>query len=216
MVRPFRNIIFDLDGTLIDSKPGIHGSLRHALRRLGHELPEGHDLDWVLGPPLEEIMTRLLAEFGDTRVAEAVAYYREHYGAGGLVEARPYEGIPGLLADLDASGKTLLVATSKLTPFARRILEHFGLSGFFAGVYGTEPGPRALSKGALIGAILATRQLEPSDTVVVGDREHDMIGARTNALARIGATYGYGTREELITSGADVLCDAPGTLRDLL
>jgi len=216
MGRPYRTIIFDLDGTLIDSKPGILGSIRHALGRLGHELPEGHDLDWVLGPPLEEVMTRLLAWRGDGRTSLAVAHYRDHYGSGGLFEARPYDGIPVLLAELASSGRTLLVGTSKYTPFAQRVLDYFGLAGLFAGVYGTEPNARVTPKTDLIRRILTDRRLVAAETVVVGDREHDMIGARANGVAAVGAVYGYGTREELLAAGAEVLCETPDRLSDLV
>jgi phosphoglycolate phosphatase len=216
MGRPYRTIIFDLDGTLVDSKPGIHGSIRHALGCLGHELAGGDDLDWVLGPPLEVVMTRLLASRGDDRTALAVAHYREHYGAGGLFDARPYEGIPELLDELSSSGRTLFVGTSKYTPFARRVLERFGLSGFFAGVYGTEPNARVTPKADLIRQILSDRQLDAVATVMVGDREHDIIGARSNGVAAIGAVYGYGTREELLSAGAEAFCDRPVGLLDLV
>jgi phosphoglycolate phosphatase len=216
MGRPYRTVIFDLDGTLVDSKPGIHGSIRHALGRLGYEQAEVQDLDWVLGPPLEEVMTRLLEPLGDARTALAVAYYREHYGSGGLFDARLYDGVPELLADLVSPAKTLLVGTSKYTPFARSVLEHFGLAGYFAGVYGTEPNSRVTPKADLIRRILSDRRLVAAETVVVGDREHDMIGAWANGVAAIGAVYGYGTREELLAAGARVFCETPGCLRDLL
>ena len=214
MPPPFRHVIFDLDGTLIDSKPGIHASLRHAFGRLGHEL--GGDLDWVLGPPLDDVVKRLLAPLGDDRVRMAVSYYREHYGDEGLFNARPYDGIPGLLADLRRSDRTLLVATSKLTPFARRVLDHFDLSGYFTRVDGNEPDAPTASKAELIKKLLIDLQIDPNEAAVVGDREHDMIGARSNHLRAVGALYGYGSREELLAAGADDLCDSPDSLRHFL
>jgi phosphoglycolate phosphatase len=214
MPPPFRHVIFDLDGTLIDSKPGIHASLKQAFGRLGHEL-EG-DLDWVLGPPLEDVVRRLLDPLGDDRSSLAVAYYREHYGDKGLFEARPYDGIPALLDELSRSGRTLLVATSKLTPFALRVLDHFGLSGYLKRIDGNEPDTPTVSKGGLIRRLLLDLKLDPAMTVVVGDREHDIIGARANHLRTVGAMYGYGTREELLEAGADELCLSPESLRDFL
>jgi phosphoglycolate phosphatase len=214
MPRPFRHVIFDLDGTLIDSKPGIHASLKEAFGRLGHEL-DG-DLDWVLGPPLEHVVKRLLAPFGDDRSGLAVAYYREVYGDKGLFNAQPYQGIPALLADLSDSGRTLFVATSKLTPFARRVLDHFGLSGHFTWVEGNEVDAPPVSKAELIKKLLIDLRLDPTKAIVVGDREHDMIGARSNHLGTVGVLYGYGSREELLTAGADDLCDSPESLRQFL
>jgi phosphoglycolate phosphatase len=216
MGRPYRTIIFDMDGTLIDSKPGILGSLRHALGQLGHEFPEEEDLGWALGPPLDQIMARLLAPRGDTRIAEAVAFYRAHYGDGGLYDARPYDGIPDLLGELATSGRTLFVGTSKFTPFARQILDHFGLSAHFSGVYGTEPGGPVPTKADLIGSVLADRGADPADVVVVGDREHDLIGAQANGLAAVAVLYGYGSRAELAAAGADLFCETPGGLREFL
>ena len=214
MPAPFRHVIFDLDGTLIDSKPGIHASLKQAFGRLGHEL--GGDLDWVLGPPLEDVVRRLLAPLGDDRSGLAVAYYREHYGDQGLFNARPYDGVPALLADLSGSGRTLFVATSKLTPFAHRVLDHFGLASYFTRVDGNEPDAPTVSKAGLIKTLLIDQGLDPAGSVVVGDREHDMIGARANHLATVGVLYGYGSREELLKAGADHLGDSPESLRRLL
>ena len=216
MARSFHNIIFDMDGTLIDSKPGIHSSLRHAIRRLGHQLPETIGLDWVLGPPLEQVMTRLLSELGDARVAEGVSYYREHYGEAGLFDASPFAGIPETLAKLAGSGMILIVGTSKYTSFARRILDHFKMAQFFQAIYGTEPDAHVPSKSELFRQIVTDRRLETSDTVVVGDREFDIIGARANSLNAIGVLYGYGTREELVAAGANSLCDTPGALCELI
>ena len=170
----------------------------------------------MIGPPLEEVMSRLLTPLGDDRTALAVAHYREHYGAGGLFNAHVYEGIPKLLTDLASSGRTLLVGTSKTTPFARRILEHFGLAGVFADVYGSDPGAPAPSKAEIFRRIMTDWNLPPSETVVVGDREHDILAARANGLAAVAVLYGYGSRAELASAGAEVFCETPDDLRDLL
>lgn len=111
-----RNVIFDLDGTLIDSRPGILAGLRHALRCLGHELPADWSLDWAIGPPLLEVMTRLLAPLGDDRAREATCHYREWYGTVGLFDARPYPGVPEMLEQLSALGKASLSARPSERP----------------------------------------------------------------------------------------------------
>jgi phosphoglycolate phosphatase len=208
------NVFFDLDGTLLDSRGGIVAGLRRALREMGHELPENAELDWAVGPPLVEVMARLLAPFGDGRVAEAADRYREWYGKVGLFDARVYPGVPDLLATLRAAGKALFVCTSKRTVFARRVLEHFGLSRHFRAIRGTEPHGRFDRKAELIRDVLLEEGLRAEQTVLVGDREHDVIAARANGVGLIAAAYGYGTREELLAAGAEVLCSSPdGVLR---
>jgi phosphoglycolate phosphatase len=198
------NVIFDLDGTLVDSKPGIVAGLRHALAQLGHDLPAEEALDWAIGPPLDVVVARLLAPLGDGRVREAVACYREWYGSVGLYDAVVYAGVVELLDRLVTAEKSLFVATSKRTSFARRVLEHFGLAAHFRAVYGAEPHGRFDRKSELIHHLLTTEGLDAAATVLVGDREHDVAAARANGLRVVGVTYGYGGHEELVS--ADALC----------
>jgi phosphoglycolate phosphatase len=216
MGRPYRNVIFDLDGTLIDSRPGILAGIRHALAQLGHDVPSNIPLDWAIGPPLEEVMARLLEPFGDDRVNQAVAHYRDHYGGVGLFFARPYEGISRLLKGMRNAGQSLFVGTSKLALFAATVLEHFCLAEHFAGIYGAEADGRFSSKTDLIRQILNERGLDPRETVVIGDRDHDVFSARANGVDVISVTYGYGTAAELLAAGANVLCKTPSLLRELV
>jgi phosphoglycolate phosphatase len=215
-LRLCRNVIFDLDGTLLDSKPGILAGLRHALSELGHELPADQALDWAIGPPLAEVMVQLLKPFGDARVEQAVLCYRSWYATTGLFDARPYPGIPDLLEQLTRQSKSLFVGTSKRTVFARTVLEHFGLASRFRAIYGAEPHGRFDKKADLLSHVLAVEGLEPAQTVLVGDREHDVVGGRANALRVVAVTYGYGSREELVSAGAVVFCDSPNQLAALL
>jgi phosphoglycolate phosphatase len=210
---PFRYVLFDLDGTLVDSRPGIIAGLRHALAVLGHELP-ATPLDWAIGPPLADVLARLLARFGDGRVEEGVAAYRQWYGAVGLFDARPYPGVPEVLARLDAAGRSLFVATSKRVDFARTVVGQFGLAGFFRGVYGPGLDGQHARKDDLLRHLLASEGLAPAETVLVGDREHDVAAARANGLRVVGVVWGYGGRDEL--AEADALCDDPEQLPDLL
>ncbi len=216
MAPPYRNVIFDMDGTLIDSKPGIQAGITHALRQLGHEVPSEFDLDWAIGPPLRDVMTRVLTGLGDNRVPEAITHYREYYGKTSIFNARLFEGIPELLNDLSSSGRALFVGTSKMIPFARMLVEHFGLSPYFVGIYGSELDGRNQQKTELIRHLLDDGGLDPARTVMVGDREHDVIGARANGIAVIGVTYGYGSREELECAGASVFCETPAGLMEYL
>ena len=157
-------------------------------------------------------MARLLEPFGDDRINQAVSHYQDHYGGVGLFFARPYEGISRLLGGMRNAGQSLFVGTSKLAPFATTVLVHFCLAEHFAGIYGAEADGRFSSKTDLIRHILHERRLDPRATVVVGDREHDVISARANGVEVISVTYGYGTVAELRAAGADVLCDTPSLI----
>jgi phosphoglycolate phosphatase len=211
-----RNVLFDLDGTLVDSRPGIVAGLRHAMRQLGHELSADGPLDWAIGPPLWDVMARLLEPFGDAEVDRAVALYREWYGSVGLFDALPYPGVPEVLDGLVASGRALFVCTSKRTPYAHRVLEHLALAGRFRSVYGAEPHGRFDRKAELVRHILEAEYLVRAETVLVGDREHDVAAARANGLRVVAVTYGYGSREELAAAGADLFCDDLARLPGLL
>ena len=206
-------VLLDLDGTLTDSRPGIVACYHAALRSLGHEPDLAIDLTFVIGPPPEEIMPQVLARYGDDRVTEAVALYREHYGQGGLFQNSVYDGIPDALAALAATGHTLYVATAKRTIFARRILDHFGLSPAFRTIYGSEPGGALDRKGDLIAHILAREAIPAGAAVMVGDRHHDIAGARGNGLPAIVVAWGYGGRAELEAAGANHVAAHP---RDLV
>jgi phosphoglycolate phosphatase len=207
--------LFDLDGTLVDSRPAILRSVCHVLAELGHPAPALPELHWFVGPPLEHGFRRLLSRFGDDRVEAAVASYRRHYAAHGLLDGPPFPGIPELLEALAGAGVRLFVATSKREDFAARAVEAFGLARYFAGVHGAAPG-RPEEKAALIARLVARHGLAPETAAMIGDREHDVIGARANGLRAIGVLYGYGSREELAAAGADALAGDPAELLRLL
>jgi phosphoglycolate phosphatase len=207
-----RNVIFDLDGTLLDSRPGIVAGLRHTLRHLGHDLPADASLDWAIGPPLPDVMARLLGESDAARVRQAVECYRDWYGAVGVYDASPYPGVPELLDGLAAAGKSLFVGTSKRIDLARRALGHFGLAPRFRAVHGVGLDGQFARKTDLIRHLLDAEGLDAAETIVVGDREQDVAAARACGLCVAGATWGYGGRAELAAAGANVLFDSPGDL----
>jgi len=204
-------ILFDLDGTVVDSKPGILASCSATLRSLGHE-PDGLDISHLIGPPLEEMMTEVLARFGDDRVAEAVRTYRDHYGASGLRETTVYPGLVAALDHLLAMEAKLYIATSKRTIFAERILEHLGLIDLFAGVHGSEPGGAVDRKADLIADVLRRHELNAGQCLMVGDRRQDVEGARENGVSTVGVLWGYGSREELVSAGAIYIVTCPADL----
>jgi phosphoglycolate phosphatase len=205
--------LLDLDGTLIDSRPGIVACMRRAMRELGHTLHADEDLNWMIGPPMEETMGPLLARWGDTRGAEAVTIYRRHYAETGLYDCAVYPGIAAALAEFAGGGWTLFVATAKRTRYARPILEHFGLAGYFHTIYGSEDGPRLDTKPVMLAHILSEQGFSPARAVMIGDRHYDIEGARANAMRAIGAAWGYGGAEELRL--ADAIAESPGDLPGL-
>ena len=205
------SVLLDLDGTLIDSEPGILMSCRAALRALGQIREASLDAA-LIGPPIEDIMRRLLEPFGDDRVAEAVAAYRADYGQNGLYNSLPYSGVAEALAEIRRSGARLYLATSKRRTFAQRILEHLDLASLFDGIYGSEDGGTLDHKPELIAHIMGRHALAPSRCVMVGDRRYDVIGAHANRMRALGVLWGYGSRDELESAGADGLVAQPADL----
>ncbi|MEJ0015599.1 MAG: HAD hydrolase-like protein [Acetobacteraceae bacterium] len=204
-------ILLDLDGTLIDSRPGIAASCEAALRALGHTPDPAFDITPLIGPPLPQVIARLLAAYGDDRVEAGVLAYREHYGEIGLHMATVYPGVAATVRDLAARARCF-VATSKRAVFAERIVAALDFAGAVTAIYGTAPDGSVDDKALLIAAILRREGLDPADTVMVGDRSHDMIGARANGLRGIGVLWGYGTRDELEAAGAHHVIATPQEL----
>lgn len=207
----YKNVLFDLDGTLTDPAEGITNALMHAQRRLGRPVSAREELFVFIGPPLIETF---MSEWGLTREEseQALLYYREHFSTKGLFENTPYPGIGAALAGLKGAGLRLFVATSKPEPLSLRILEHFDLLQYFEAVAGSTMDERRTKKGEVIAYALDTFRLDPAETVMVGDRKHDVIGARENGLPCIGVLYGYGSRAELTDAGAAALV---GDLKEL-
>jgi phosphoglycolate phosphatase len=206
------SVLLDLDGTLIDSQPGILASCLAALRALGHDPDQTLDIRSVIGPPLEDAMRVLLQRFGDARVDDAVAAYRRHYGESGLFGSEPYPGVGEALEEMKRAGLRLYLATSKRLTFAQRILEHLGFASRFDGIHGSVPGGALDHKPELLAHILSGHGLSPSRAVMVGDRRHDIAGAHAVGLRGLGVLWGYGTRDELETAGADQLVESAADL----
>jgi phosphoglycolate phosphatase len=204
-------IFFDLDGTLTDPKPGITRSIQYALQKLDRpEIPTEDELTWCIGPPLRASFVKLL---GDDREADrAVALYRERFSDIGLYENELYDGIGEVLTTLGNAGHRLFVATSKPHVFADRIIDHFGLRPHFTRVFGSELDGTRVDKGDLLGYALKEAAADPSKTLMIGDRSHDMVGAGHNGIKGIGVLYGYGSRDELIGAGALHVCATPAEI----
>lgn len=205
------DIYFDLDGTLTDPFEGISKSIAYALQRLGEPEPGDEALRKCIGPPLMASFEILV---GEDRARDALIFYRERFGDVGWQENLPYPGIHDVLQELRDAGRTLYVATSKPGVFAEKILAHFELDKYFAGVFGSELDGRRSNKIELLEHALAVNASEAA--VMVGDREHDVIGALRNNMHIIAVTYGYGTEEELRNAGAEQIASSPADLGSLL
>lgn len=208
-------LLFDLDGTLTDSRPGIILSIQHSLAETGLQVPAAEDLLWCIGPPILETFRKLVAEAPE-QFEPAVLKYRERYGAVGLFENELYPGIPETLAELRDLGHVLHVATSKAEIYARPVIEHFGLGPYFASVNGSELDGTRANKADLIAHILQQERISPADALMIGDRSHDMIGATANGVTGIGALWGYGTGSELMKSGASYCVRIPRLLPEIV
>lgn len=201
--------LFDLDGTLTDPREGITRSIAHALERMGVAPPPLDALHFAIGPPLRASFARLLGTESPDAVERAIAFYRERFGDVGLFENRPYDGIAAVLEGLSADGVRLLVATSKPTVYARRIVERFALAVHFEEVHGCELDGTREDKRDLLAHVLPRHGIDPAHCAMVGDRGADMRAACHHGVAALGALWGYGTREELLAEGAHALCPAP-------
>jgi phosphoglycolate phosphatase len=206
------SVLLDLDGTLIDSDPGILASCQAALRALGHEPDETLDIRRFIGPPIDELMQILLQPYGDDRVDEGVAAYRQHYGDRGFLGSVPYPGIGPSLEAMKRTGLRLYLATSKRVIFARRILDHLKFYAHFDGIHGSVPSGELDHKPELLAHILSTHRLSPAHSLMVGDRRYDISGAHAVGMRGLGVLWGYGTRDELETAGADQLVESPADL----
>ncbi|RDC53426.1 HAD family hydrolase [Acinetobacter sp. RIT592] len=193
-----KNILIDLDGTLTDPKVGITTSARYGLEKIGHPISDEINIDWIIGPPLKASLAKILNVEADHVLAEqALMGYRERFAVKGLYENHVFEGVAETLAELKRRGYRLFVATAKPTVYAKQILEHFDLAQYFTDIHGSELNGDRTNKAELIQYILAQQQLQADQCMMVGDREHDIFGARQNGIDTIAVNYGYGSQEEL-------------------
>lgn len=212
----YSTILFDLDGTLTDPKVGITKSVQYALSKLGIDEPNLDNLTPFIGPPLHKTF-RQVYDFSPSRVERAVEYYREYFTKSGMYENVLYAGIPQLLKGLKMESRQLVVATSKPTVFAQTILNHFDIEQFFDHIVGSHLDGTLSDKAEIVEyAMRQYGDLPKGDFVMVGDREHDIIGANNNGIDSIGVTYGYGSRQEFVEAHATYIADTVNELITLL
>jgi phosphoglycolate phosphatase len=213
--RAVSHVLLDLDGTLSASAPGITRSLRAALVAEGFDAPSEAELEHVVGPPFEHVLP--LLGVPPERVWAVIDRYRQRYDDVGIFETAPFEGVAAMLDELVGAGLVLALATSKPEPAAGRVIEHFGWTSHFAVIAGATYEPGRRTKAEVIAHALAALEVEPGPHVVmVGDREHDVLGARHHGLDCIGVAWGYGSVEELEAAGVGAVGATPADVVDLV
>jgi phosphoglycolate phosphatase len=210
-----RLVLFDLDGTLIDSEPGITASLAHAFAAIGAELPAREVLRTWIGPPFRHTFPTVLGD-DEARIVAAIDHYRDRFEAVGWSEHAVYEGIPELIAELAARGDALAIVTTKPESQARRIVEHLAFGGAFARVYGPADRHAHRPKAEMIAQALADFRTRSEHATMIGDRHFDIEGARANAVRGLGVAWGFGSVEELREAGADAIAGQPIEIGALL
>ena len=200
-------ILFDLDGTLTDPGIGITNSVAHALAHWNIEVKDRAELYKFIGPPLSDSFMRYYG-FSEEDAIHAIAVYREYFSVKGLYENEVYPGIPELLSALKAAGKTVVLATSKPEGFAVEILRHFGLYDYFDIIAGASMDESRNKKADVIAyAISQMKNPDLSRMIMIGDREHDILGAKQIGIDSIGVLYGYGDRAEHEKAGATYIAE---------
>ncbi|MBP19946.1 MAG: HAD family hydrolase [Gammaproteobacteria bacterium] len=209
-------LLLDLDGTLTDLKPGISRSIEYALVKLGLPVPSEEEFVNLIGQPMKKIFSELLPDPTDDDINNATALYSERFADEGIYENSVYPGIKESLENFHEMGVGLYLATSKPHTYAARILEHFKMDHLFRGVHGSEMDGTRQDKTELISYVLETEGITPRHATMVGDRAHDIKAGLANNIQTVGVLWGYGTKDELISAGADLVVDRPADLDWLL
>ncbi|MFP4643107.1 MAG: HAD hydrolase-like protein [Spirochaetales bacterium] len=206
------NIFFDLDGTLTDPAEGITRCLEYAVIGAGGMSHSRKQLTKYIGPQLRDSLKELLPKADQVQLDRAIGMYRRRYSSHGMFENRLYPDIPRMLDELDVLGHAMWVVTAKPRDFALKILDYLEISSAFRHVYGPALSEDDVPKRTLIRIALDENELSERDTVMVGDRSFDIEAARGEGVYSIGVLWGFGSRDELETAGADLLINSPGDL----
>lgn len=210
-----QNILFDLDGTLTDPKEGIVNSVLYALDKMGIQEKNIKELDTFIGPPLRgSFIARY--NLSDNLADKAVIFYREYFSEKGLYENQVYPGVVELLEFLVSQKYQLFLATSKPTIYADKILRHFNLHKYFVGIVGSNLDNTRTDKSEVIAHAIATYNLQSENSVMIGDRMHDIIGAKNNSMRSIAVTYGYGSLEEISQHKPDFIANSSDEIKSII
>ena len=212
----YQYALFDLDGTLTDPGEGITRSVQYALAKFGINVENRRELFCFIGPPLHESF-EVYYGFSRPDAMKAVDAYREYYAVKGIFENLVYDGIGEMLAELQKNGVKICLATSKPELYAKQILEHFELDSYFTAVAGSEmDGTRTKKAEVIERALMLLGNPSVADCVMIGDREHDVLGGSANGLDTVGVLFGYGNREELERAGATYIAATPAEIVKIL
>lgn len=211
----YDSLLFDLDGTLTDSKSGLVNAVNYAVKKIGLAPLPSAVVDLFLGPPLFGSFERHCGMDKET-AKTAVSYFREYYTNKGIFENKPYEGIADLLEALEASEKRLFVATSKPTVSALQVCAYFNIDRYFIEILGSELDGSIIEKSDIVGILISRHSLDKGRTLMIGDRENDIEGGRKNGLETVAVGYGYGSEEELRHSNATYYAKTMSDLKKLL
>lgn len=212
---------FDLDGTITDSSLGITNSVMYALKKFGITETDRTKLYKFIGPPLTDSFREFYG-FSEEEALLGVKYYREYYQDKGIYENLVYDGLEEIIKTLKAAGKTTVVATSKPEPYAKRIIEHFGLAPYFDHVAGMELSGERATKAEVIRyafekcGLDVHKKKDREKVLMVGDRKHDVIGAHEVGIDCLGVLYGFGSRKELEEAGADYIVETVGGIQKII
>lgn len=219
----FKYILFDLDGTITDSGEGITKAVQYALKHFGINVEDINELKKFVGPPLRDSYMKFY-NFDEEKATEGIKVFREYYEEKEMFENSLYDGIVDVLKALKKSGKELIVATSKPEVHAKKILEHFNVDKYFTIIAGADFEETRVKKGDVIKYALDNLRntlndnevLNLSQVIMIGDREHDIIGAKENNIKAIGVLYGYGDVVELTQARASYIVSKPEDLLEIL
>ena len=215
-MNKYKAVLFDCDGTVSDSRPGIFNSIYYAIDKKGIAPVPEEQLQYFLGPPLYLSFAHIFGVSEDMAV-ELTDTYREYYNGKGVFETTPYEGIEDVLASLKEAGIRTAIVSSKPVEFLEMVIPHLGLSEYFDFIVGPPMDNHNASKEILVRTALELLELEPSEEIaMVGDRRFDIEAAGKTGVTGIGITYGYGTEEELRNAGADIIAKSTSELKKYL
>jgi len=206
-MKSIQNIFFDLDGTIVNSKPGIDRSIRYAMAELNRPLDDDTSLDWCIGPPIHDAFATLINTTDKKLIDQGLRYYRKRYAELGIFECTLYPDIETTLSSLQEQNYQLYLATSKPRIYAEEILQHHQLNHYFTDINGSELDGTRADKQELIEYILDKNQLDPQQTLMIGDRKFDINGAKQNKVSSLAVSYGFGSMDELKQAKPDYICE---------
>lgn len=213
----FDHIFFDFDGTIMDTSPGIYDSFDRVIAHYKLDYPRS-EYDRMIGPPLRESFGNIL-NLPESEIKNAIKVYRDYYSTEGMYNARLYDGVVELIENLRKSGKKIYTATSKPELFTRRILEKYELDHLFDFIGGSDLEERGrVEKKDVVEYVVNTRRLSDNKEkcILIGDRKYDVVGAHEAGIKCAGILWGFGSREEFESCGADFILETPSDVETFL